>query len=142
MGLKTSDLTAPIYGPTTLTPPGKDHLTKTFTLARTDTVADVKAVLPASATIMDFRIYGPASNAATTATINLGTTVAATEILNAQDVKTAGGLVRPTTSVQSFVPNLEPVPWVGDIQIWAKYAETGTASTLGGPWVVMIDYIP
>lgn len=144
MGLRPTDL-APLgsNGPTVQTPPAKEHITKTFQVARTDTTASVKAVLPASSSIIDIRIFGPASNAGTTATLGLGTTSAANQILSAQDVKTAGGLIRPTTAVQStgFLA-FEPVPWVGDVQIWAQYAESGAASSAGGPWIVQVDYIP
>lgn len=144
MGLRPTDL-APLgsNGPTVQTPPAKEHITKSFQVARTDTTASVKAVLPASSTIIDIRIFGVASNAVTTATIGLGTTSAANQILSAQDVKTAGGLIRPTTAVQAagFLA-FEPVPWAGDVQIWAQYAESGGASTVGGPWIVQVDYIP
>lgn len=144
MGLRPQDLTPlGVNGPTVQTPPAKEHITKSFQVARTDTTASVKAVLPASASIIDVRIFGVASNAVSTATIGLGTTSAANQIISGQDVKTAGGLVRPTTSVQSagFLA-FEPIPWTGDLQIWAQYAESGGASTVGGPWIVQLDYIP
>jgi hypothetical protein len=142
MGIKATDL-SPLgsYGPTALTPKAKDIQVKVFNILRTDTTASVKAVLPADASILDFVINGVASNAATTATVSIGSTSAANEYVNAQDVKTAGGTIRPTSTVSTNIPNIEPIPNTGDLQIWAKYAETGTASTAGGPYTVMVYYV-
>lgn len=141
MGIKAVEL-APFAQVSAITPPGKDVKTKYFSLARTDTTAVVKAVLPFNATIVDFRIFGAASNAGTTATVSVGTSATATEFINAQDVKTAGGLIRPTSTVSATnLPNLEASPPTGDVIIWAKYAETGTASSAGGPYIVFIDYV-
>lgn len=143
MGLKTFDV-APVasYGPTATTPYAKDVVVKAFQVARTDTTAAIKAVLPADATITDIRIFGAASNAATTATLSVGYTSTATEFVNGQDVKTAGGAIRPTTAYNSTnLPNLEYALGTGDIQVYAKYTETGTASTAGGPYIVFIEYV-
>lgn len=130
----------PLQSPTVLIPSGKEHYVKVFTLARTDTTASVKSVLPADATIVDIKLFGPASNAATSATVSVGSTATANEFLNAQDVKTAGGMIRPTTALQNIF-NLQPLPLGPDIQLYAKYAETGTASTAGGPWYVYVEYV-
>ena len=143
MGFKAIDL-APIasYGPTAVTPSSKDVVVKAFQVARTDTTAVVKCVLPADATIIDIWFVGTASNAATTATISLGSTSTATEFVNGQDVKTAGGSIRPSTTYQAAnLPNLENIPLGTDISIYAKYAETGGASTSGGPWTAFIEYV-
>ena len=126
---------------TAITPVNKDVVVKAFQVLRTDTVASVKMVLPADASILDVVIYGAASNAATTATLSVGTTVAATEIVNGQDVKTAGGQIRPTSSFSPNFPNREPRPLTGDINVWAKYAETGAASSSGGPYTVVVYYV-
>jgi hypothetical protein len=143
MGFLAVDL-APVAttGPSVNIPPAKDLLLKAFTLARTDTTAVLKLVLPADATIVDVDVYGVASNAGTTATVSVGTTSAnANEILNGQDVKTAGGRIRPTTAWSTNYPNVVGYPLGADIQIWAKYAETGGASTLGGPYTILVYYI-
>jgi len=143
MGFLATDLT-PISstGPTVLIPTSKDVVVKAFQVLRTDTTATLKAVLPADASLLDVDIYGVASNAGTTATVSIGTTSAnSNEIINAQDVKTAGGKIRPTTSYSTSWPNIQPVPLVGDIQIYAKYAETGTASSAGGPYTIVVYYI-
>lgn len=142
MGIKATDLT-PLgaYGPTVLTPKAKDVQVKVFNVLRTDTTASVKAVLPADASIIDIIINGAASNAGTTATVSIGSTSAATEYVNGQDVKTAGGTIRPTSTLSTNIPNIEPIPNTGDLQLWAKYAETGAASSAGGPYTVMVMYV-
>ena len=141
MGIKQHDRVPPgTISP--ITPPGKDVYVKAFLVSRTDTVASVKAMLPAAATVIDIWIVGVASDAVTTANISIGTSATATEWVSAQDVKTAGGLIRPTASVSAAnLPNMEPTPWVGDISVYAKYAETGTASTVGGPYTVFIMFV-
>lgn len=142
MGLKQVDL-VPINstGPTTNIPVSKDVQVKAFQVSRTDTTAALKAVLPADASIINVYMTGAASNAGTTATVSIGTTSTATEIINAQDVKTAGGMIRPTTAYSTNFPNVEGYPLGQDIQIWAKYAETGGASSAGGPYTVVIEYV-
>lgn len=140
MGFKAIDL-APLQI-TPITPVLKDVQVRAFKVARTDTTATVKAMLPADATIIDIWIVGVASDAATTATVSVGTTSTATEWINGQDVKTAGGMIRPSTSFSAVnLPNIEPLPLGSDISIYAKYAETGTASTVGGPYTVFVEFV-
>lgn len=142
MGFLATDFT-PISstGPTTLIPTSKDVVTKVFKVARTETAAVLKAVLPADASIIGTKVYaGTASDAGTTATVTL--TVAnnsGTIGTGAYDVKTNGA----TTGEVSVtgLPNVQPVPLTGDIRITAVYAETGTAATTGGPWNVLITYV-
>jgi hypothetical protein len=142
MGFKAVDIVTPgTIGPTALTPPAKDVMVKAFQVLRTDTTASLKMVLPADASILEFSIIGVASNAATSATVSVGSTVAATEFINGQDVKTAGGLIKPTATVGTVIPQLENIPLGQDIQIFAKYAETGTPSTLGGPYTVLVYFV-
>lgn len=138
MGIKAVDLTP--FNISTISPPAKCVLLKTFQILRTDTTATVKAQLPAAATVVDIQIVGALSNAGTTATVSVGTTSTANEWINAQDVKTAGGKIRPTTAFGSTLPNLETLPLGSDIQVYGKYAESGTASSAGGPYYVMIYY--
>lgn len=142
MGFLAQDLSPTgANGPSAITPSSKDLVVKAFKVARTDTVATVKCVLPADASIVDVEIFGIAADPLTSASLSIGTTVTATEIINAQDVKTAGGAIRPTTSFSTNFPNIEPRPLVGDIQLFAKYAEVGTASTVGGPYTVVVYYV-
>jgi len=144
MGFKQVDLVYPgSTGPTAISPSPKEGSLKVFQVSRTDTTASLKAVLPADASILGFLIYGAASNAGTTATISIGSTSAnSNEFVNAQDVKTTGGLIIPTASVNSAnMPQLENIPLGADIQIYAKYTESGTASSAGGPYKVAIWYV-
>lgn len=141
MGFKAIDIT-PIsaLGPTATTPANKDVQVKVFAVNRTDTVASVKCVLPSDATIIDMRVFSPvASDAATTAVVSVGIPGANTQFLNTVDVKAAAGMIRPTSKLTNMM-NLENPPAV-DIQINAIYAETGTASTVGGPFYVQVEYV-
>lgn len=142
MGFLASDIATPLSsGPTTNIPVNKDVQVKAFAVARTDTTGTLKAVLPADATIIDWLITGTASNAGTTATLSFGSTTAATEYVTATDVRTAGGAIRPTTTyVNTALPNVQPVPLVGDIKVFARYAETGGASSAGN-WVVLVYFV-
>lgn len=142
MGVKQVEL-VPLQGPTATIPAAKDGSLKFFQLARTETSSVLKAILPGQATIIGFLIFGAASNAGTTATISIGSTLAnANEYVNAQDVKTSGGLVIPTTALSTNLPNVEAVPLTGtDLTIYAKYAESGVASSSGGPWKIAVWYI-
>lgn len=143
MGVKAIDLN-PIatYGPTAVTPPNKDLVAKFFTITRTDTAAGiVKCVLPADSTIVAIRIFSPAvSNAATTAVVNVGIPGTPTQFVNGADVKTSAGQLAIGTQTQNLF-NLENIPLGSDIIITGQYAETGTASTSGGPYYVTIEYV-
>lgn len=140
MGLLVTDIT-PLQSPSALIPSSKDYTVKVFSVARTDIVSSVKAVLPADASVMNVWIYrNGVSNAGTTATVTI--TIAnnsGTVSTGTYDVKTSGD----TSAViqMTNLPNLEPRPLTGDLTVSAVYAETGTASTLGGPWKISVDYI-
>ena len=142
MGILAQDLTPLNSGfPTALTPVSKDQSAKFFKITRTDTAQVVRAVLPADATITGIRIYGSTvSNAATTATATITVTNnSGTVSTGTVDVKTNGAT---TDFVQmSNLPNIQPVPLAGDLQVKIQYAETGTASSSGGPWVCMLEYV-
>lgn len=142
MGIKQSDLVTPFSnGPTALTPTGKPDINKYFQLSRTDTASTLKAVLPAQSSVVSVTLFGGVnSNAATTAvgtvTISNNTGVISTGTVN---LLTGGA----TTAVLQMtnLPNIEPQPLLGDLKISVQYAETGTASTLGGPWVLGVNYV-
>lgn len=139
MGFKQIELVPPQVSP--LQPTGKAPQYKVFQVSRTDTVSSVKAMLPAQASIISFVLYGSvASNAATTASVTITVTDnSGTVSTGAYDVKTSGAV---TGFVQmSALPNIEPLPQNGDLKINVVYAETGTASTLGGPWKVAVEYV-
>lgn len=142
MGFKAIEMT-PIAsnGPTVLTPVNKDVVAKAFAVTRSDTTTSVKCVLPADATIISFSLYSTAvSNAATTANISVGIPGNATYFINAADVKTAAGRIALTSNLTNMF-NLENTPLGADIQLTATYAETGTASTSGGPYYVLVEYV-
>lgn len=121
------------------TPVGRNIQYKNATVARTDTTAKLLFVLPKYAQIIDVELLtATASNAVTTATVSVGTTSAnSNELVLNQDVKTAAGYIDPTTSVVAagYFANATT-----DIPIYAKYAETGGASSTGGPWQVIVSY--
>lgn len=143
MGLLAHDL-APLSatGPTTLIPLSRDVQVKVFSVSRTDTTNSVKVVLPAGSSVLEVIKNGNTnSNAGTTATVtvtiedNSGVISSGTPV----DVRTAG---TTTGHVQMpNLPNLQPLPLNGDLRIKAVYAETGTASDTGGPWIFQVRYV-
>jgi len=142
MGFLATDFTPlSATGPTTNIPSSKDVVVKVWTVSRTDTTATLKAVLPADASLLNIRFYGgTASDAGTSATVTI--TVAnnsGTISTGTYDVKTNGAVTNELT--MSGAPNITPIPLTGDITIKATYAETGVASTAGGPWNMAVQYI-
>lgn len=142
MGFKQIDL-VPIstIGPTTTSPASKNAEDLIFQTIRTDTAAVAKLVLPADASVLAVTMLGSvASNAGTTATVTI-TLVnnSGTISTGVVDVKANGAT---TALVQmSALPNLEGLPAVGDIQVKAVYAETGGASSTGGPWIFRVAFV-
>lgn len=120
----------------------KAPLVKSFTVARTDTTATLQVQLPWSARILYFVANGDiASDAATTAIVSVGTDVTANQY-GTTDVKGSGAKATLFgTGGLGVVDNANATPNTGNKQIWAKYAETGTASTTGGPWVIDVFYV-
>ena len=133
-------------------PTRKDYHLVPFQVVRTNTTATKVAVLPADATILGIRFYiQTPSNAGTTATVTLtgqgvGPT-GATFAFGSQSVLAAAGntgLMNATVNTVTGLFNLERPPAVqtsGDIIIYATYAETGTASSVGGPFYFVIEYV-
>lgn len=119
----------------------KDVLSKTFTVSRTTTTAAEVAKIPKGSRILAIVANSTLeSNAQTTATISIGTSTTATEWVNAHDVlATAAG---KGTVLYNGTGTPGGVPLTTDATIYAKYAETGTASTTGGPWRVTIFFNP
>lgn len=142
MGIKQVEL-VPVNsnGPTALIPASKSDTSKFFQATRTDTASTLKAVLPAQASVFSVTLFGSAnSNAGTTATLTVtianNSGVFATGTVN---LLTGGAT---TAEVQmTGLPNIEPTPLNGDLKVSVQYAETGTASTLGGPWVMRVNYV-
>ena len=137
MGIKT--LAPAVLTP--ITPASKDVVVTAFQVSRTDTVASLKDMLPADASLLYIlREASVASDAATTATVTITMANNSGTISTfADDVKTSGaltGFVHMTS-----LPNLEPLPLLGDLRINAVYAETGTASATGGPWNYIVAFV-
>jgi len=141
MGFRATDI-VPLQSVSPLIPVSKDVAVKAFSVLRTDTSATVKLILPADASILNIIMLGSSnSDAATTATVtltvsdNTGTISTGTAV----NVKTAGA----TTAIvqMSALPNLQPLPLAGDLKVNATYAETGTASTTGGPYTFIVTYV-
>lgn len=119
----------------------KQLFVKEVQISRTTTASTVLAVLPADATILFMVVRSTAvSDAGTTATISLGNLSSATAYINALNVKTTPAANTPTMVVQSNLGNISGIPLGSDQQVVGVYAESGTASTAGGPWVIDIVY--
>jgi hypothetical protein len=125
---------------TSTTPPGFERITKSVKIARTDTTAFEAFVVPKGAVLSGSWVIGQtASDAGTTATISVGSNPGTTnEFLAAFDVKGSTGAgfnaagAKQGTSLGTQL--------TADTLIKAKYTETGTASTTGGDWLVLVEY--
>ena len=129
----------PLERISTTTPPAFEVLEKTFQVTRTDTTAFNAFVLPKYAVLAGVYVLGTASsNAATSASISVGTNPGTTnEILAAYDVKTNGaGYFNAGAAAGSLIGGQAQ----SDLSINAKYVESGTASSSGGPWLVKVEY--
>lgn len=125
----------------TLTPPSRSILTKFGSLARTDTTAKELFGLPKGAIICGIYVIGAAaSNAATTATIGIGSTTSANEYMASYDVKTAATGEGYNIAGAAAVGSAMATPITADVIVYGIYAETGTASTSGGAWTVKVQY--
>lgn len=114
---------------------------KTIKIVRTDTTAFVGAWLPKDAVITGMYVIGQAaSDAGTSANVNIGNTSTATEYLSAFDVKTAATGEGYSPAGAAAVGTAFMSKLTSDQPVYAKYVESGTASTTGGPWFVKIEY--
>lgn len=122
-------------------PKPRDTLEKIVKIVRTDTTAFVGAALPRDAIISGLYVIGyAASDAATTGVISVGTTATSNELIASFDVKTAATGEGYSPAGAAAVGTAMMTKLTADTPIYAKYAETGTASTTGGPWFVKIEY--
>jgi hypothetical protein len=112
---------------------------KLVSVARTDTTAAVVAWLPKNAVISGLYVIGAvASDATTSASVSIGTTSSANEIINAYSVlSTAGEGYHPAGG--AAVGSIMQSPLTVDTPVYSKYASSG-AQTTGGPWTVKIEY--
>lgn len=124
---------------TSTTPPASCILTKIVQVARTDTTAFEAFVLPKHAVIAGAYVLGAvASDALTTAIIDIGTNPGtADEVVDSFDVKGSG---KGYFAVGAAGGTAQGTQLTADTLYKARYAETGTASTTGGPWLVKVEY--
>lgn len=115
-------------------------MTKIGSITRSNTTDTTLFQLPIGAIPVSLYFWVPvASNAGTTATISVGVTGTDTFFLSGQDVKGTSGQQRVSTVTNMFAA----VSTSAVTNVVAKYAETGTASSTGGPFTVAIDfYVP
>jgi len=122
----------------------RDIQVKSFSIARTDTTASIKAQLPAGSVPIAFILNGTvSSDAATTGTISIGNTSTSNEYVNGYSVKTNGAsaALLPAIGGIGSVASGASLPRGLPVQLYGKYAETGTASTTGGPWTIDVLYV-
>lgn len=124
---------------TTTTPPALELLSKIVQVSRTDTTAFEAFVLPKGSVVAGAYVLGPVvSNAATTAIIDVGTNPGtADELVDSFDVKTNG---KGYFAVGAAGGTAMGTQLTADTLYKARYNETGTASTAGGPWLVKVEY--
>lgn len=119
----------------------KAIVSKTFTISRSETTAAEKLKLPKGSRVIAIVANSTAaSNAQTTATISIGTSATATEWVNAQDVKTTAS--GKGTVLYNGAGAIGVGALSADATVYAKYAETGSASNAGGPWNITIFFNP
>lgn len=115
---------------------------KFISIVRTDTTAFVGAWLPKDAVITGMYVIGAAaSNAGTTATIDVGTTATSNELLASYDVKTAATGEGYNPAGAAAVGSAFGTKLTADTPVYAKYTESGVASSAGGAWLVKIEYV-
>lgn len=115
----------------------KGIVSKTRLVARTMTAATALMTIPKGSRIVGLILNGAASDAGTTATLSIGTTTTATELVNAASVLAAG--VGDGSQWLKGVAGALGAALTGDTQIFAKYAETGIASGAGA-WKLTVLY--
>jgi hypothetical protein len=126
-------------GITTISPPGVSLVCKTVQVLRSDTTAFDAFYIPKGAVLAGVYVLGTAnSNAGTTAVINVGSNPGTTnEVLANYNVLTGGVGYNPAAAAAGTSIGTQ---FTVDTKIQAKYAETGGASSAGGPWLVKIEY--
>ena len=105
---------------------------KTVSVDRTMTTATEIAKIPKNCRIIGFVINGVASDAGTTATLSFGSSTTSNEYVSGASV--ASGYVNYPNMVDSTALGTVTTT---DSSVYAKYAETGTASTVRA-WQVTI----
>lgn len=106
------------------------------------------AVINANGQVIGINVTNPGSGYTSAPTVVFtggGSTTAATatavaalttSLLNGQDVKTSAGKLAITTALTGIY-----MPMLFDVMVTGIYAETGTASTAGGPYIVQVSSV-
>jgi hypothetical protein len=102
---------------------------KTVSVTRSMTTATEVAKLPRGSRIVGLILNGTASDAGTTATLSIGSTSSSDEYVDAANVLSAG--VGDGSQHLSGVAGALGAVITSDSSVYAKYAETGTASSAG-----------
>lgn len=122
-------------------PKVRESFTKVIKVVRTDTTAFLGAWLPKDAVILGMYVIGhAASDAGTTGYVYCGSTSSANEFLNQFDVKTAATGEGYNAAGGAAVGTAFMAKLTADTPVYAKYSETGTGSSTGGPWYIKIEY--
>lgn len=110
-------------------------------LAVASNYAESPVAIPAGATPVALRVIGTvASNAGTSASLAIGSNgYASTNFLAGLDVKSGLGAIGQALPSSAL---LIGAPLPNDTVVGVTYTESGTASTAGGPWTVVIDVLP
>lgn len=130
----------PLENVTSTTPVAVHIMSKVVQVARTDTTPFPAFVLPKGAVYAGAYVIGTVnSNAGTSANIVMGTDPAGAglEFISGHNAKTRGN---GYYTVDGNVGAALGQPAATDLLVKAAYAETGTASTTGGPWLVKVEY--
>lgn len=121
-------------------PKPREIYSKFIRVTRSDTTSNIKAYLPKGAILVGmYTIGGQNSNAGTTATLNVGTTSGGGDLVGSMDLRAGANGFRTVSGANTGSQATQAL--TSDFPVWATYAETGTASTLGGPWVVRLEYV-
>lgn len=115
----------------------KAVLAKTRNVLRTMTAGTQIMSVPKGSRILYFVVEGVASDAVTTATMGIGNTSAANQYFTGYDVKTVASGRGP--ALPAMVSGALGVVLTVDTPIFAIYAESGGASTVGN-WKVTCVY--
>lgn len=122
-------------------PKVKNSSEKIVAVVRTDTTAFLGCWLPKDASITGIYVVGAAaSDAGDSAVVECGSTSSANEYLASYDVKTAATGEGYNPAGGAAVGSALMSKLTADTPVYFKYTEAGTASSLGGPWYVKIEY--
>lgn len=135
MGFKTSDLRPTQITP--ITPPAKSHLYKIFEIEDRAHTNELKVMLPAQASVIDFKVFAEDASAVT-GTIDIllrrGSTIVASGTVDLTEMATQPSPVLYVTL--AGLPNLVGSPETQDLSIYIT-----TAGSLGGSLKVITEFV-